>query len=253
MDTDEMMEIAKLVMKFGEVERATRHPDGRPETDTTHTVMLALCAVASIDFNDDGADMDPFRILMFALVHDLVEVHAGDVNTARGLTLQQRGEKEDRERVSLEKISKSLPWLGRWIRRYESQGDPEAQFIRYLDKLMPKLTHRLNGFQALRAINMDADEMAKEHAAQCAKLREQYPEMQFLHDAFAAMCEETEDEYRTTYFDPNDEPDTVARMEEAYARWADEPWSTVDGTDKRALFGALMGNWRRTLDLAKGR
>ena len=62
LELDIAIQIAAVAMRFGEIERATQHPDGRPESDTTHTVMLGLVALelAPPDL-DRGGLPQPYR------------------------------------------------------------------------------------------------------------------------------------------------------------------------------------------------
>lgn len=69
--------LARISLAFGRVERLTRHEDGiRPETDTDHTVMLGLVACELAPTSLDRA-----AVAAYALVHDLLEVYAGDTQT----------------------------------------------------------------------------------------------------------------------------------------------------------------------------
>ncbi len=116
---DRIQAIADLSLALGEVNRATQHPDGRAETDTTHTVMLSLIVIDLAHENGvDRADAT-----LFALVHDLAEAHAGDTNTARGLTSEQVQDKAVREAAALARIREDLsasPWVSSIITHYEA-------------------------------------------------------------------------------------------------------------------------------------
>lgn len=197
--------LAELVMKLGEVERATRHPDGRPETDTTHTVMLALVALrlAEVHNRDDrlwpddipmtpvDGYLDTELVLKFALVHDLVEAIAGDVNTIRPLDPEQRAEKDRREAEALDQISADHPWLGTIIRAYEGQKIREARFVRYLDKCMPKLTHLHNGCRTVREAGMTREELEHSLRRQINRLTEASPDLELAREFFeatSALC-----------------------------------------------------------------
>lgn len=140
-------DLGALALAFGRVNRITCHPDGvTPESDTDHTVMLGLlaCAFAS----RFAPHLDIGKVAQFALVHDLVEVYAGDTATARGLSDAEREDKETRERKALARIrdefDAEFPWVGATIASYESLDTPEARFVKVADKLMPKITNTLN-------------------------------------------------------------------------------------------------------------
>ena len=66
--------LADIILRLGRVSRLTEDQFGNAESDTTHTVMLALAAgeVAHM------AEMDVGRVLGLALIHDIAETFAGD-------------------------------------------------------------------------------------------------------------------------------------------------------------------------------
>jgi len=190
LDFEKAMRVAELAIKFGEVDRATQHPDGRPESDATHTVMLALLA---LEAGPPGLDLG--ELVINAVVHDLVEFDALDTCTARGLSKREREAKEQREAVALAKIKEmGLERLWSRIVRYERQASDEARWIRYVDKICPKLTHLMNRGRALRAIGMTAAEMEQKHAEQGAELAERYPEQEHARALFEAACRACEEQ-----------------------------------------------------------
>lgn len=150
MDLDRTTRLASFLLQFARVERATLHPDGtRPETDSDHTVMLAVIA----------CDLCPYPlnrglVAEFAIVHDLVEAYAGDTQTLK-INASQRIAKDAREAASLARIREEFgpdSWMVRSIENYESQRSPEARYVKLLDKVLPKLTHKLNGGKAAKGI-----------------------------------------------------------------------------------------------------
>ena len=216
----DLLALSHLALKLGEIDRATQHPDGRAETDTTHTVMLALLATSLMPYS--AVDLSPGLVVHFALVHDLVEAYAGDTNTARGLTPVERTEKELREHIALMRIRTELtafPWVGEMIDRYEAQKEPEARFVRYLDKVVCKYTHLLNRGSALRAIGMTHAEMKQKHIIQGLALREQYPELSFVAQVFDEACDTCE-EY--LFRDPPEEASEAPREKGAAEEAFDE-------------------------------
>lgn len=95
--------LADLCLQFARVNRATHHPDGvRPETNADHTVMLGVyaCSLAQ-RINDEMKDphrlpyLDVGRVAQFALIHDLPEVYAGDVNTFGAYDVEAKRRAED--------------------------------------------------------------------------------------------------------------------------------------------------------------
>lgn len=144
-----MIDLGELALAFGRTDRITRHPDGVTlESDTDHTVMLGLaaCAFAS----RFAPNLDTGKVAQFALVHDLVEVYAGDtVTSAKGFSAEDHKDKEEREAAALARIRNefgtTLPWLPDTIAEYEALTTPEARFVKVVDKAMPKIANILNG------------------------------------------------------------------------------------------------------------
>lgn len=170
---DRALRLARLALAFGRVERATRHEDGvRVETDTDHTVMLAL-VVGELA----PPHLDRPLIVAYAVVHDLLEVYAGDENT---LTITPEGleAKRVREAAARERLVAELgpgSWYARLLARYEAQREPEARFVRLVDKVLPKLTHAYNGCAAAKAVTDHAG-FVEAHARQYERLAAEYPE-----------------------------------------------------------------------------
>jgi len=189
---DRAQRVADVALLFGETMRATQHPDGRPESDTTHTVMLGMLVV---ELAPEGCDLG--KLLAMVLVHDLPEYHPDvkDTCTAWGLSDSEKAEKAARERWGVEQLRElGLERIVALIEEYETQVSPEARWVRYVDKVCPKLTHLRNGGSALRAIGMTFADMISKHAEQGAELRAMYPEQDQARELFAAACRRCEAE-----------------------------------------------------------
>lgn len=147
----ELVDMAGLALRLGEVNRVTLHADGwTPETDTTHTVMLAWLAPALA--NRLGLPMDTGDITEFAVVHDLLEVYTGDYNTLQWSPQQQHAKQADELRAMAElkhSYGRAWPWLIWRCEAYEAQQVPAARYVRAVDKILPKLTHFSNGYAQL--------------------------------------------------------------------------------------------------------
>ncbi len=184
--------LARIVLQFGRVQRATQDELYGNETDTTHTVMLALLAASLAPL--EAVPLHAERVLRFALVHDLVEVYAGDTNTTRALTPEQAVEKWRNEMRAFGRLSAELGYTGSvhgWILEaitdYEEQKEPEACFVRCLDKLLPRLTHLINGGSALRVQGVTRAEMVERHIRHSAELQDRYPQFTNLLSLFKAV------------------------------------------------------------------
>jgi 5'-deoxynucleotidase YfbR-like HD superfamily hydrolase len=174
---DAVVRLGRLALDFGRVERITYHPPvpGQkllPETDTDHTVMLGLiaCAFAARHLPDLNVGL----IAQMALVHDLVEVYAGDTPTLVQLNATAAADKQARERAAYERIytefAATLPWLPYLLGQYEERQLPEARYVKAMDKLLPKITHLLNGCATIRQQGMTYQQLADRYATQLDEL-----------------------------------------------------------------------------------
>ena len=140
---DYMLLLGALSVAFSEVERAPRYPNGKRESDVEHSFHLAVSAVElAADFYPE---LDVGLVSQFSLVHDIPEVYAGDVWTFK-ISDEDRLKKETKEAEATEKLLKVLPpYLGQLLSRYEAQKEPEARFVRFVDKLLPAIINIMAG------------------------------------------------------------------------------------------------------------
>lgn len=188
---EDVVRLGKVALDFGRVERITRHPDqGEPfpvpgplETDTTHTVMLGLvaCGLAERLY---PTRLNIGRVAQYALVHDLVEVYAGDTNTLRMPTPASTAEKKAREEAAevrlIEEFGVAFPWVTGHLSAYHDQVNREARFVRAVDKILPKITHLLNAARTIQEHGVTAEELRARYAAQgleVARYAGEWPEL----------------------------------------------------------------------------
>ena len=164
-----VIDLGQLSLAFGRVPRRTYHEDGlRPESDTDHTVMLGLIACSLAPAMH--ADLDLGLVAQYALVHDVVEVYAGDTPTLRQPDAATRAAKADRERRAWQRIHNRYadvsPWLPDLIAEYEALSTPEARYVKAVDKVLPKITHLLNDLTSVAEQQMSVAELAESYRAQ---------------------------------------------------------------------------------------
>lgn len=156
---DELMSLAQLVDRFMDVPRATMRHD-RAETDGEHTLRLQFTAISyAARFHPE---LDLGKVTLFGLVHDFVEVYAGDVNSLKA-TADVIAKKTLTEGLAFERLERELaeawPGLISLIKSYEELESPEARFVKCFDKCDPSFTHHANGGQALLKMGLiDHDE-----------------------------------------------------------------------------------------------
>ena len=119
----------------------------RNENDAEHSWHLAVMAIVLSEYSS-AKDLDVSRVIKMVLIHDLVEIHAGDT-----FCYDEKGyeDKADREQKAAETLFPILPldqaqeMLGLW-REFEELATPEARFASCLDRLEPLiLNYNTNG------------------------------------------------------------------------------------------------------------
>jgi putative hydrolase of HD superfamily len=161
---DAVIELGALALAFARIDRtACYHPDQvTPESDTDHTVMLAWVAPSLAALLYPG-ELDTGLAAQFAVVHDAMEVFAGDTPTLR-IDAVGNAAKAHRERVAAQRWSDlfaaRLPWLPQMTGRCERQEEAEARFVRAVDKDLPKLVHFQDAAAGLAREGIPAAELA---------------------------------------------------------------------------------------------
>ena len=112
---------------------------GRQESAAEHTFSVLLLALHLLPIA--GVALDEGRVLRLLVLHDLVEVEAGDAFVLDEATRRAQVEKE---RVALEALCARLPAaLGEEVRsawkELEAGVTPEARFCRAVDRLDPMI------------------------------------------------------------------------------------------------------------------
>ena len=145
-----LVEFLKTLHELQHIERVMHVPGKeRYENDLEHSYLLAMCAWYLIE--SCGLKLDLGKVLRYALAHDVVEVYAGD--TYVFAPADHKATKKAREDAARDQLAKELtefPGLHRAMEAYEGQTDPEAIFVRALDKLMPLMTNYVQDGRTLK-------------------------------------------------------------------------------------------------------
>lgn len=136
----QQMEFIVEVDKVKNIIRQTYLSDAeRKENDAEHSWHLALMAVLLKEYSNEEVDLS--RVVPMVLIHDLVEIDAGDT-----YAYDEAGaaDKEARERKAADRIFGLLPKdQGAWFRKlweeFEAYETAEAKFAHVLDNCQPLL------------------------------------------------------------------------------------------------------------------
>jgi putative hydrolase of HD superfamily len=116
----------------------------RRENSAEHSWHLAMMAALLPEHGEAGS-LDVNRVIRMVLVHDIVEIDAGDTFAydAKGY-----GDKAEREKRAADRIFGLLPdnqraeMMALW-REFEERKTPEAKFANALDRLQPMIHNYL--------------------------------------------------------------------------------------------------------------
>lgn len=145
MDINSILDFVKLTNKFRAVERliyVTNRVNN--ENDAEHSYQLAMVAWYLLSKENYGLDQG--LVIQYALVHDFVEVYAGDTWFFR--TEEESNNKKEREEKAAIRLKKEIPEFldfHKLISEYKKGVDRESRFVYALDKLIPILNVYLDG------------------------------------------------------------------------------------------------------------
>jgi putative hydrolase of HD superfamily len=132
----------------------------RQENSAEHSWHLALMALVLPGHAPPGTDIS--RVVAMVVLHDLVEIDAGDLFVYAGEEAQAR--QEVAERVAADRIFALLPapqaamFRALWD-EFEERRTQEAKFARALDRLQPMLVNYQTGGGTWLAHGVTADQV----------------------------------------------------------------------------------------------
>ncbi|MFD2652198.1 HD domain-containing protein [Brucella rhizosphaerae] len=128
------------VEKLKQIIRRTPLLDGsRRENDAEHTWELTLMAMVLHEHANEKVDL--LRALKMLIIHDIVEIDAGDtfIYDEVGAIDQEEREIQAADRIfGILPKDQSLEFRALWD-EFEARTTPEAQFARAMDRLQPLL------------------------------------------------------------------------------------------------------------------
>lgn len=139
---DNLQKILSFIVEVDKIKNIMRRTllvDGsRRENDAEHSWHLAIMAMLLTEYADDkNFTLD--KVLKMVIVHDLVEIYAGDTFA---FDVKGNLEKEDKEKQAADKLFGQLPFnQGKQLRKLWEEFDeaktPEARYAAALDRLQP--------------------------------------------------------------------------------------------------------------------
>jgi putative hydrolase of HD superfamily len=129
----------------------------RRENTAEHSWQIALMAVLLAEHADPPVDID--HVVVMLLVHDLVEIDAGDtfIYDEEGLATKTARELQAAERIFGLLGGEQGERLRSLWDEFEAQETPEARFANAIDRLQPLLNNYFTGGETWREPGVTED------------------------------------------------------------------------------------------------
>ena len=153
MKIEELFLFIKEIDLLKKVERqALVHNGGRRENSAEHSWHLAVVALVLQSFAPKNIDIN--KAIKMAILHDIVEIYAGDTIVYGDLS-----GKEEAELKAIERLSSLLPneisstFKETWL-EFEKGESIEAKYISAIDRFLPIFSNYLNEGHAWKNHNI---------------------------------------------------------------------------------------------------
>ena len=134
---------------------------GRRENDAEHSWHMAIMAYLLKEYANE--DVDIAKVMLMCLIHDIVEIDAGDTYAYDEVNLQTQKERED---AAKERIFSILPTeqkeeLIALFDEFEAYETPESKFANAMDNLQPLMLNNSNGGSDWQEHQVSAEQVYK--------------------------------------------------------------------------------------------
>ena len=117
---------------------------GRNENDAEHAWHMAIMAYLLREYSNEPVDIT--RVMLMCLIHDVVEIDAGDTYAydAEGLKTQKAREEAAKERIYSLLPEDQKKELADIFDEFEESKTPESKFAHAMDNLQPLMLNNSN-------------------------------------------------------------------------------------------------------------
>ena len=132
---------------------------GRNENDAEHAWHMAIMAYLLREYSNEPVDIT--RVMLMCLIHDVVEIDAGDTYAydAEGLKTQKAREEAAKERIYSLLPENQKKELSAIFDEFEESKTPEAKFAHAMDNLQPLMLNNSNGGGDWREHGVSAEQV----------------------------------------------------------------------------------------------
>lgn len=156
-----IIEIDKLknIMRQSHITDGSRH-----ENDTEHSWHIAMMAMVLAEHANEPVEV--FKVVKMLLIHDIVEIDAGDTYAYDEVGYEDKMEREMKAADRLFGLlpeDQALEFRGLWD-EFEACETKEAKFAHTLDRVHPMFLNYISGGRAWQAHNIHIDQVMKKNS-----------------------------------------------------------------------------------------
>lgn len=153
-----ILELNKLKLVFRNTTTAT----DRNESTAEHSWSAAMITILLMDkLREEFGPIDELRAIKLALIHDIVEIYAGDISA---FDIQGRRDKEIVEREALVKLIAIAPDIGKQLyalwHEFEDRATIESKIAKASDAICP-IFLRISTGQPYHPLNISLEHLNK--------------------------------------------------------------------------------------------
>lgn len=132
---------------------------GRNENDAEHAWHMAIMAYLLREYSNEKIDIG--RVMLMCLIHDIVEIDAGDTYAydEAGLKTQKAREDAAKERIFSILPEDQKTELISIFDEFEAYQTPESKFAHSMDNLQPLMLNNSNGGADWREHGVSSDKV----------------------------------------------------------------------------------------------
>ncbi len=161
-ELDALFDFFREIDKEKLIERKTYVTDAvRWETDAEHAWHMAIMTILLAEYSNEPIDV--LKTVTMLLIHDLVEIDAGDTYAYSDVPKEKQHEKEERgaERIfGLLPKAKGEKLYRLWL-EFEEGKTPEARFAHAMDNIQPMMLNAHTGGKAWKEFGVTLGKILK--------------------------------------------------------------------------------------------
>ena len=180
---DKQLDFLIQIDRMKNIERQTLIADGsRRETDAEHSWHIAVMAFLLKEYAVEPIDVD--RVVRMLLVHDLVEVYAGDTFC---YDVQGNLDKKEREEAAADRLFSMLPddqrdEIRALFEEFDRMDTPDSRYAASLDRLQPIINNHLTNGHTWRKGHVNSNQVFE----RMAPIKEATPSLWLLVEKIVA-------------------------------------------------------------------